>query len=164
VRVVTIALATLVVGLGVGLGLGSTVFEETITETVVMTTAAPPPASKGDPTLRIQFQDLYATTACETDEYLPDPSSIEVRAPGNGLTSGELLGLPDESTAMYLPLGDAGVCELSIDVPDLAPSRFYVIRMSILRDRPRDVSSQFSGAELKRNDWTALINMRTSPD
>ena len=109
--------------------------------------------------MHIIFQDALGSEPCASDEYLPAASTVEVHAPSNGLTDGDLLGLPDTSTATYAPLTTGG-CGLSVDVPDHTPARFYSIRMTI--QQSRDVQSTFGAAALERRGWTARINMRTT--
>ena len=60
---------------------------------------------------------------------------------------------------MYTPMEGTG-CKMSVDVPDLVVAPFYSITMTI--QGSRDVQSTFSGAQLKRQGWSARINMRSA--
>ena len=164
---VGLALAALLAGLGAGLGLGVVGFSHTTTKTVLVE-REPATSAERLHTLRVQAIDQAPTkdtlgigdttvNDCSEDARLPRIGSVEVRAPGNGLTEGELLGIPNLNSARYAWIGGTA-CILTFNVPELADSRFYVLTGDT--QYGSSVASQFSRAAAERAGW--IVRLRVS--
>lgn len=127
---------------------------------VVISTVTPRPTLHAmhvvmtDDQPRLEDGSTVPDGECAKDLNLPSIGEVEVRAPGNGLTVGQLLGVPDQVAVDWYST-EHGQCQLDFNVPDLLDSAFYVITT-------RRRHWTLSRGALQRRKWEAVLDATPS--